>query len=98
MKPVIGIGSNTKYGRVLKVQHDGVVVENGRGEREIVSFRKSESTLKGVKKGVTLYYLKQSARARRFVASTLSMGDLIFSSGTKVSSHVQALGLTASTL
>jgi hypothetical protein len=42
MKPVVGIGSNTKYGRVLKVQHDGVVVENGRGEREIVSFRKIE--------------------------------------------------------
>ena len=50
MKPVIGIGSNTKYGRVLKVQHDGVVVENSRGERETVSFRKIESTLKGVKK------------------------------------------------
>tara|TARA_E500000178_G_scaffold262300_1_gene259304 strand:+ start:264 stop:416 length:153 start_codon:yes stop_codon:yes gene_type:complete len=50
MKPVVGIGSNTKYGRVLKVQHDGVVVENSRGEREIVSFRKIESTLKGVKK------------------------------------------------
>ena len=50
MKPVVGIGSNTKYGRVLKVQHDGVVVENSRGEREVVSFRKIESTLKGVKK------------------------------------------------
>jgi len=50
MKPVVGIGSNTKYGRVLKVQHDGVVVENGRGERETVSFRKIENTLKGVKK------------------------------------------------
>tara|TARA_B100001769_G_C21606645_1_gene341044 strand:+ start:78 stop:230 length:153 start_codon:yes stop_codon:yes gene_type:complete len=50
MKPVVGIGSNTKYGRVLKIQRDGVVVENGRGERDIVSFRKIEKQLKGSEK------------------------------------------------
>ena len=50
MKPVVGIGSNTKYGRVLKIQRDCVVVENGRGERETVSFRKIEKTLKGFDK------------------------------------------------
>jgi hypothetical protein len=50
MKPVVGIGSNTKYCRVLKIQRDGVVVENGRGERETVSFRKIENQLKGSEK------------------------------------------------
>ena len=47
MKPVIGIGRNTKYGRVLKILKDSVVVENGRGEKDKVSFRRIESTLKG---------------------------------------------------
>ena len=47
MKPLIGIGSNTKYGRVLKILRDGVVVENGQGAKETVSFRKIESQLKG---------------------------------------------------
>ena len=47
MKPVVGIGSNTKYGRVLKIQSNGVVVENSRGERDTVSFRKIEKSLKG---------------------------------------------------
>ena len=47
MKPLIGIGSNTKYGRVLKILRDGVVVENGRGEKDTVSFRKIEKQLKG---------------------------------------------------
>jgi hypothetical protein len=46
MKPVVGIGSNTKYGRVLKIQSNGVVVENSRGERDTVSFRKIEKSLK----------------------------------------------------
>lgn len=49
MKPVIGIGSNTKYGRVLKILRNGVVVENGRGERDTLSFRKVENSLKGSK-------------------------------------------------
>ena len=47
MKPLIGIGSNTKYGRVLKILRDGVVVENNHGRRETVSFRKIENQLKG---------------------------------------------------
>ncbi len=47
MKPLIGIGSNTKYGRVLKILRDGVVVENSRGEKDTVSFRKIEKSLKG---------------------------------------------------
>ena len=50
MKPVVGIGSNTKYGRVLKIQSNGVVVENGQGRRETVSFRKIENQLKGSEK------------------------------------------------
>ena len=49
MKPVVGIGSNTKYGRVLKIQSNGVVVENSRGEKDTVSFRKIENSLKGKK-------------------------------------------------
>ena len=49
MKPLIGIGSNTKYGRVLKILKDGVVVENGQGEKDTVSFRKIEKSLKGKK-------------------------------------------------
>ena len=47
MKPIVGIGSNTKYGRVLKILRDGVVVENGQGVKETVSFRKIENQLKG---------------------------------------------------
>ena len=47
MKPVVGIGSTTKYGRVLKILRDGVVVENGQGRRETVSFRRIENSLKG---------------------------------------------------
>ena len=47
MKPLVGIGSNTKYGRVLKILKNGVVVENGRGEKDTVSFRKIEKQLKG---------------------------------------------------
>ena len=43
MKPIVGIGSNTKYGRVLKILRDGVVVENGHGRKETVSFRKIEN-------------------------------------------------------
>lgn len=47
MKPVVGIGSNTKYGRVIKILKNGVVVENSRGEKDTVSFRKIEKSLKG---------------------------------------------------
>jgi|TARA_B100000287_G_C20036347_1_gene544586 hypothetical protein len=47
MKPVVGIGSNTKYGRVLKILRDGVVVENSQGVKETVSFRRVEKSLKG---------------------------------------------------
>ena len=47
MKPVIGIGSNTKFGRVLKILKDGVVVENSQGEKDTVCFRKIEKSLKG---------------------------------------------------
>ena len=47
MKPVVGRGSNTKYGRVLKILKDGVVVENSRGEKDTVSFLKIEKSLKG---------------------------------------------------
>ena len=47
MKPIVGIGSNTKYGRVLKILRDGVVVEDSQGRKETVSFRKIEQSLKG---------------------------------------------------
>ena len=47
MKPVVCIGSNTKYGRVLKIQSNGFVVENSRWEKDTVSFRKIEKSLKG---------------------------------------------------
>jgi len=47
MKPVVGIGSNTKFGRVLKILRDGVVVEDSQGRKETVSFRKIEQSLKG---------------------------------------------------
>ena len=50
MKPVVGIGSNTKYGRVLKIQSNGVVLENSRGEKEVVSLLKNENQLKGSEK------------------------------------------------
>jgi hypothetical protein len=47
MKPIVGIGSNTKFGRVLKILRDGVVVEDSQGRKETVSFRKIEQSLKG---------------------------------------------------
>ena len=47
MTPVGGIGSNTKFGRVLKILRDGVVVENSQGVKETVSFRRVEKSLKG---------------------------------------------------
>jgi hypothetical protein len=47
MKPVVGIGSNTKFGRVLKILRDGVVVEDSQGRKETVSFRRVENSLKG---------------------------------------------------
>ena len=47
MKPIVGIGSNTKFGRVLKILRDGVVVEDSQGRKETVSFRKVEQSLKG---------------------------------------------------
>jgi hypothetical protein len=47
MKPIVGIGSNTKFGRVLKILRDGVVVEDGQGRKETVSFRRVENSLKG---------------------------------------------------
>ena len=50
MKPVVGIGSNTKFGRVLKILRDGVVVEDGQGRKETVSFRRIENSLKGSSK------------------------------------------------
>mgnify|MGYP000858252011 FL=1 len=50
MKPTVGIGSNTKFGRVLKILRDGVVVEDGQGRKETVSFRRIENSLKGSSK------------------------------------------------
>jgi hypothetical protein len=47
MKPVVGIGTNTKFGRVVKISRDGVVVENSQGVKETVSFRRIEKSLKG---------------------------------------------------
>ena len=47
MKPIVGIGSNTKFGRFLKILRDGVVVEDSQGRKETVSFRKIEKSLKG---------------------------------------------------
>ena len=47
MKPIVGIGSNTKFCRVLKILRDGVVVEDGQGRKETVSFRRVENSLKG---------------------------------------------------
>ena len=46
MKPVVGIGSETKYGKVVKISRDGVTVER-QGVKEVVSFQRIEKSLKG---------------------------------------------------
>ena len=50
MKPVVGIGSNTKYGKVVEVCNGHVVVKDGQGVKGNVSFRKIENQLKGSEK------------------------------------------------
>ena len=46
MKPIVGIGSETKYGTVVKISRDGVKVER-QGVREVVSLQRIEKSLKG---------------------------------------------------
>lgn len=42
MKPVVGIGSDTKYGKVVEVHNGHVVVEDEKGVKGTVSFRRIE--------------------------------------------------------
>ena len=49
MKPIVGIGSETKFGKVVKINRDGVVVVDRQGVRETVSFQRVEKSLKEVK-------------------------------------------------
>lgn len=50
MKPIVGVGSETKFGRVVKISRDGVVVVDRQGARETVSFQRVEKSLNEVKK------------------------------------------------
>jgi len=34
------IGSNTKFGRIIAIRRDGVIVEDGQGRRKRISFKK----------------------------------------------------------
>jgi hypothetical protein len=47
MKPIVGIGSETKFGKVVKISRDGVTVER-QGVREVVSLQRVEKSLKKV--------------------------------------------------
>ena len=47
MKPIVGIGTETKFGRVVKISRDGVTVER-QGVKEVVSFQRIEKSLKKV--------------------------------------------------
>lgn len=49
MKPIVGIGSETKFGKVVKISCDGVTVDR-QGVKEVVSFQRVEKSLKEVKK------------------------------------------------
>ncbi len=42
MKPVIGIGSETRFGKVVEVHNGHVVVEDKKGVKGTVSFRRIE--------------------------------------------------------
>lgn len=46
MKPIVGVGSQTKYGKVVKISRDGVTVER-QGVKEVVSFQRIEKSLRG---------------------------------------------------
>ena len=45
MKPVVGIGSSTKYGKVVEVCNGHVVVKDSQGVKGNVSFRRIEKSL-----------------------------------------------------
>ena len=47
MKPIVGIGTETKYGKVVKINRDGVTVDR-QGVKEVVSFQRVEKSLKKV--------------------------------------------------
>lgn len=47
MKPIVGIGTETKFGKVVKISRDGVTVER-QGVKEVVSFQRVEKSLKKV--------------------------------------------------
>ncbi len=47
MKPIVGIGTETKYGKVVKISRDGVTVDR-QGVKEVVSFQRVEKSLKKV--------------------------------------------------
>lgn len=42
MKPVVGIGSETRFGKVVEVHNGHVVVEDKKGVKGTVSFRRIE--------------------------------------------------------
>ena len=44
MKPIVGIGTETKFGTVVSIRHDHVVVES-QGEKGNVSFREIEKSI-----------------------------------------------------
>lgn len=46
---LVGIGTETKLGKVVKISRDGVTVDR-QGVREVVSFRRVEKSLNEVKK------------------------------------------------
>ena len=49
MKPIVGIGTETKFGTVVSIRHNYVVVES-QGVKDKVSFREIEkSVLKEIK-------------------------------------------------
>jgi hypothetical protein len=47
MKPIVGIGTETKFGKVVKISRDGVTVDR-QGVKEVVSFQRIEKSLKKV--------------------------------------------------
>jgi hypothetical protein len=47
MKPIVGIGSETKFGKVVKISREGVTVDR-QGVKEVVSFQRIEKSLKKV--------------------------------------------------
>ena len=47
MKPIVGIGTETKFGKVVKISREGVTVDR-QGVKEVDSFQRVEKSLKKV--------------------------------------------------